>query len=166
MHKLFKRIIGTLEIGGGFLGIVLIFQMIFSSDVTLGKIIIGIIFIALYFYGILSGVLLFENHRKGIYLSKIFYLMQIPFIWFSIFGFQFVSGFHAYFFLKMRPIGVGGNFQLGSLFNINLLYPQENWVVGVNIFALAIFAYLTNLQDSISVPEDYELPNIALNSDG
>ena len=137
----------TITIGGGFHGSVLTFQSLFDS---LGQkpliLIIKAIFLSLYAYVTISGLLFVNNPQRTRPLLAAL-AIQIPWISSPVIVYKFATALQAvlsigspekagYFGLRL-----GSEFFLGSSWQFALL--QENpWRIGINVFALLLFMLL------------------------
>ena len=139
MTRWIRRLNIVLTIGGGFLGLAVTLQALFSLEASPPAVFtLYILFAALYAFGILVGIRLAEG--RGIERRLIlFYALQIPWISSPILGYRFASGFN----LSGALIGfeLNGFFRLGSDWQMNL-FQALPWGIGLNFFALAMAIYL------------------------
>lgn len=144
-----RRVLGSLALGGGFLGVVLILMQ-FMSGISPVSMLICTPFLALYSWGIWAGIAMLESHPDALQLNKWFWVIQIPY---------FLSGAVSYLFYAGGAVLIGWeltatkvNFQavFGSQFRliINAASPTE---IGVNIFAVGVAAYIWRLQVKTSL---------------
>lgn len=136
MNTLLRRGLGILDLGGGFLGLVLGLTL-FLKQPSLLAMLLEVPFLALYCWGIWCGVRTLENHPKALRTNVWFWLMQIPFLKSFFFSYWFASG--ALLFITYAPAGGNVSFmaRVGSEFQYSLLQPQQ-FQVGINVFAAAI----------------------------
>lgn len=140
-----KRILATLAIGGGFVGITLAFATMLSVTSVLNYLFLSL-FSCLYFYGIVCGVQLFEQIEPAAQTFKknrLFWLFQIPVFMTSFLGYEFTSG--ARFNLWFRlPNKIGLDVNIGSYMQYSLFDAQPS-SFGINLFALIICLYFSKL---------------------
>ena len=72
MHKIVRRILVILQVGGGFAGITfLVLSRPWAREAARGVWPALVVLVSLYSLGILAGVLLAEGQRRGIKLSAV-----------------------------------------------------------------------------------------------
>lgn len=134
-----KRLLLVFEIGGGFLGLAMTAQNLFTSEAEKLVLTPGIGFGLLYLFGIIAGLVLAENERAGILLSLIYHALQVPVFASSYLTYSFSSGFCLNIWLGAESTGT--NFYLGSHFAFYVL-SEMPWSFGLNLFAVIVFMYL------------------------
>jgi hypothetical protein len=145
MNKWMKRLLVVFQIGGSFAGLVINLQYLVARDVPVSSAILGLIFTAIFVFGIIAGVALIENERAGIVLSRIFQGMQIPFLSSGIIVYKFSCGLG--FYLIRLEMGMGHDhwFGFGCHYALHL-FRESPWAIGVNVVALVFFIYLVRLR--------------------
>ena len=139
MNIWFRRFLVVLTIGGGFLGVVILVDTLFTAQNT--PVLVYAIFaflIALYIYGIFAGIRLSEDANRYGYVL-FFYALQVPFLSSPILVYRFACGFHAT--IWVIGFSIGWMFRLGSDCQLTILQPNS-WGGGVNLFAAAILLAL------------------------
>ncbi|HTV85137.1 MAG TPA: hypothetical protein VME63_07015 [Dyella sp.] len=91
MRQVLFRLIGILEIAGGFFGMATILPRLLELG-PLRTAAIGLIAFALYAFVLVAGVLLLENSERGIHFSSIAQLLQLPLIATPIFSYALHCG--------------------------------------------------------------------------
>lgn len=79
MRQILFRLIGILEVAGGLYGMATVLPRLLEFG-PLRTAAIGLIAFALYAFVLVAGVLLLENSERGIRLSSIAQLLQLPLI--------------------------------------------------------------------------------------
>jgi formate/nitrite transporter FocA (FNT family) len=80
MNCWLRRLIAVIQIGGGFMGIIITLQALANGDKDSLYITSNIVFAMFFVLGIAAGAALLESAPLGLFLSKIFQLIQIPVI--------------------------------------------------------------------------------------
>jgi hypothetical protein len=104
MRLVLFRLIGILEIAGGFYGVVAALRRLLPLGST-HESIFALIDLAVFAFVLVAGVLLLDNSERGITLSRLAQLLQIPLIATSVFSYALSSGAFAnvYSTLHMPP---------------------------------------------------------------
>jgi hypothetical protein len=136
MRLILFRLIGILEVAGGFYGMAIVLPRLLAFG-PLHTAAIGLIEFAAYAFVLVAGVLLLENSERGIHLSSIAQLLQLPLIATSIFSYAFHSGacidLYAALHIPTRP---ELSWQFGSQrFVLGFFGPSVSRL-GVNVLAL------------------------------
>ena len=139
MNRLLKTIVSLIQIGGGLVGISLIGRSLLSNRLTNSTVIINIVFILVFFFGIMAGLALLTNSKPGLLMSVVFQAMQIPIFKGSTAAYSLFSG--ACFNLYRHKTGFGFNFLFGSSYHFSI-GTGNPWLLGVNILALVLFILL------------------------
>lgn len=134
------RIIGVLEIAGGFYGMVLMFRRLFPLGSTQDAI-LSLLGLLIYGFVLVAGVLLMENSERGVSLSRVAQLMQLPLIATPIFSYALHCGAFLNIFatVSMSP-HLGLDWHVGSQGFVLALGGPSVSRVGVNL--LALFSWL------------------------
>lgn len=138
MNVWVRRGISLLEIGGGAVGIVATAPFLFQPDRL--KIVLGMVALTYYLFGIGAGLLLAESNPKGLVSSKIYQFIQIPLVSSSFIGYSIASG--AYMCLIVDKTGIDIRGFLGSSLDLSILHPDSPWAIGINLVGLAAFLLL------------------------
>jgi len=135
MNIWFRRFLVVLTVGGGFFGAVISTDTLFAAKDTpvFGYAMIALV-IALYTYGIVSGIRLSEDASHYGHVL-FFYALQVPFFSSPILLYRFACGFHA----KIWVVGFsfGWMCRLGSDCQLAISQPNS-WGGAVNLFAAAV----------------------------
>jgi hypothetical protein len=91
MRQILFRLIGILEVAGGFYGLARVLPRLLEIG-PLRTAAIGLIELALYVFVLIAGVLLIENSERGVRLSSIAQLLQLPLIATPIFSYALHCG--------------------------------------------------------------------------
>lgn len=150
-NQKWNRIISIYEMIGGVLGLGITIFLIFS---TLPKLLsqevpifnkvflIAIILFAIggYSLSFIAGLFLWKKQSKGILLSIITQIIQIPKFAIAGFSYFFVSGLEL--FVTIDNSSLGFTTYLGSHFDISF-YPEDKaFLIGVNVIAFVVLSYL------------------------
>src|SRR5215469_9794238 len=120
MRQILFRLIGILEIAGGFYGMAGVLPRLLEFG-PLRTAAIGLIEFALYAFVLIAGVLLLENSERGIRFSSVAQLLQLPLIATPIFSYAL----HCGAFINLALILHGP------------IHPVLTWHFGSQGFALA-----------------------------
>lgn len=91
MRQILFRLIGILEVAGGFYGMAMQLPRLLEFG-PLRTAAIGLIAFALYAFVLVAGVLLLENSERGVRFSSIAQLLQLPLIATPIFSYGLYCG--------------------------------------------------------------------------
>lgn len=140
MRSFFFRIIGILEVAGGFYGMVSMFRRLFPLGSTQDAI-LALIGFLIYGFVMLAGALLLEGSERGVSFSKAAQLMQLPLIATPIFSYALHCGAFLNIFatVSMSP-HLGLDWHVGSQGFVLALGGPSVSRVGVNL--LALFSWL------------------------
>jgi hypothetical protein len=139
MNRLLKIIVSLIQIGGGLVGINLIGQSLVSNRLTNSTVIINIVFIVVFLFGILAGAALLLNSKSGLLMSALFQAIQIPIYKGSMLAYSLFSG--ACLKIYWHKAGYGFNFMFGSSYHFSI-DKSNTWMMGVNILALVLLFLL------------------------
>ncbi|RDS83941.1 hypothetical protein [Dyella psychrodurans] len=120
MRQILFRLIGILEVAGGFYGMASVLPRLLEFG-PLRTAAIGLIEFALYAFVLIAGVLLLENSERGVRFSSVAQLLQLPLIATPIFSYAL---------------------HCGAFINLSLIFhtpvhPSLTWHFGSQGFALA-----------------------------
>jgi hypothetical protein len=136
MRQILFRLIGILEVAGGFYGMAKVLPHLLEFG-PLRSAALGLIALAVYAFVMVAGVLLLENSERGIRFSSVAQLLQLPLIATPIFSYALHCGacidLYAAIHLPTRP---ELSWQFGSeRFALAFAGPGISRV-GVNLLAL------------------------------
>ena len=136
MRQILFRLIGILEIAGGFYGMAIVLPRLLAFG-PLRTAAIGLIEFALYAFVLVAGVLLLENSERGIRFSSIAQLLQLPLIATPIFTYALHCGACIDLFAAVHmPTRPELSWQFGSQrFALAFAGPAVSRL-GVNLLAL------------------------------
>jgi len=142
-----RRLFGVLTLGGSFTGFVVGAAFLVSPGGDWTRL-LSLPFMALYVWGIANGLAVLEERPDSLRWNRYFWLMQIPSLSSPLMGYMFISG--AAFHVTYAPLTSDWNYRahLGSQFTYSLLQMNAPFVIGVNLLAIAICAYLLYLGQS------------------
>ncbi|HEX3356973.1 MAG TPA: hypothetical protein VHS31_08385 [Tepidisphaeraceae bacterium] len=125
-----------MSVGGGFTGLVITLQMLFSPQVNSPPLaIICTIFILLYLFVLISGLLFVHNPQRVMPLA-VALVLQIPIVSSPILSFQFVAG--CMMGGGVTEAGPFGGVKIGADWQFNVLRALP-WGVGINVIPLILF---------------------------
>ncbi|GLQ98482.1 hypothetical protein [Dyella mobilis] len=91
MRQILFRLIGILEVAGGFYGMAIVLPRLLAFG-PLRMAAFGLIEFAIYAFVLVAGVLLLENSERGIRFSSVAQLLQLPLIATPIFSYALHCG--------------------------------------------------------------------------
>lgn len=144
-----RRLFGTLTLGGSFTGFVVGAAFLVSPGGDWTRL-LSLPFLALYVWGIINGLAVLEGRPDSLRWNRHFWLMQIPSFSSPLAGYMFISG--AAFHVTYAPLTSDWNYRvhLGSQFTYSLLQMKAPFIIGVNLVAIVIWAYLLHLGQASS----------------
>lgn len=147
MNKWLIRISVIMQIGGGFLGIVASLTNLFQAQFSVATIILTIIAIIFFIFGIYSAILLIERKSSGLDYSIIFNFVQIPVLTSPIISFYIHAG--AYFTITLGIVKFNFNYMLGSIWHISFFMRDESFSLGANLIAVIFFLLLDKAKNKL-----------------
>jgi len=120
----------------------------------------------LYVLSIRGGFLLWKGKEKGIGISVIVQIFQIPYIITSSFIYYFVSGLQIVVgtIISSNMIKIMATFQLGSLFAVYFENTVKSIELGINIIPIVVILYLRRIKKiakSNQLEDKNEVANVA-----
>ncbi|GAB2580635.1 hypothetical protein ISP15_06425 [Dyella jejuensis] len=136
MRQILFRLIGILEVAGGFYGMATLLPRLLAFG-PLRTAAIGLIAFAFYAFVLVAGVLLLENSERGVRFSSVAQLLQLPLIATPIFSYAMHSGACIDLFAAVHlPTRPELSWQFGSQnFRLAFAGPAVSRL-GVNVLAL------------------------------
>ena len=135
MRNVLFRLIGILEVAGGFFGIVNMLRRLlpFGSHDSL----VAVIGLVLYAFVLVAGVLLLEGSERGVSLSSWAQLLQLPLIATPILSYALFSGGYVNVYATLHlPVHLGLDWHFGSEgFLLAVAGPGVSRL-GINLLAL------------------------------
>ncbi len=145
------RVIGVLQIGGGFLGLTTTLELLVTREHSLATAIVTLVIMGVFVFGILAGLALLERRRFGIRGSQMFQLIQIPILASSLLVYRLSAGL-------LIGVGIGGReTQLAFVSRLGTdweLYvgADRPWLVGINLAAVAALVFLWRVEHTLVKP--------------
>jgi hypothetical protein len=129
------RLIGILEVAGGFFGMVHMLRRLLplgSHDAIVA--VIGLVF---YVFVLIAGVLLLENSERGVTFSSWAQLLQLPLIATPIFSYGFHCGAFVNVYASLHlPVQLWMDWQAGSEGFVLAVAGPSLSRLGINLLAL------------------------------
>lgn len=139
-----RRLLGTLALGGGFLGLVVILTQILQGASAV-SLLLYIPFSAVFAWGVWAGIAMLESHPDALQLNKWYWAVQIPYFLTQPLSAFFYSGGAVLFGFQIHERKMNLQALFGSQFQF-AINSERVTEVGINIFALLAAAYLWHLQ--------------------
>lgn len=139
MNRWIKRLLVLLQIGGGYTGLCISLNSLFSLGCIDAEAISCIAFVLMYLFGIICGYLMIENEFVGIRYSMLYQLVQIASISTPLVTYVFSSG--AMFNFVWENGNIGFHYEIGSMFKF-CLYKDAPLAMSVNILPSLFFIFL------------------------
>lgn len=141
-----RRLLGILDLGGGFLGAVLILNLLLRPltplvPTTFWSRIFALPFLGLYCWGIWCGVRTLENEGAAIRANLWYWGIQIPCFMSSLVGYLFASGALLVIAFTPRTARTEFMIKIGSQFQYSIAEGKQ-FQVGINCFALVVYLLL------------------------
>lgn len=136
MRQILFRLIGILEIAGGFYGLARVLPRLLEIG-PLRTAAIGLIELALYVFVLVAGVLLIENSERGVRFSSIAQLLQLPLVATPVFSYALHCGGFVNLYVTLHiPTHPDIGWHFGSEgFILQFVGPAVSHL-GVNLLAL------------------------------
>lgn len=158
-NQKWNRIISIYEMIGGIVGlgvtIFLIFKILpqlLNQEATISNkaflIVLLIYAIGGYLLSFIAGLFLWKKQTKGILLSIITQIIQIPKFTIAGFSYFFVSG--ADLFIAISNSSLDLTAYLGSHWNISFYPEDKTFLIGINIIAIIMLIKLKYTHDKTS----------------
>ena len=140
------RTLGLLAVAGSALGVVMMLPILLQASLFRGLDQFALFAtLCLYGYGIWSGVQAFNSREGWKFHARNFWLAQVPALSTSAVTFILSCGAGAWLFLRLgeHSVGVTGSAYLGSAYQWSYMQHKSESLLGLNLFAAAIAAWLT-----------------------
>lgn len=135
MRNFLFRLIGILEVAGGFFGMVNMLRRLLPFGTH--DSIVAVIGFAFYLFVLIAGVLLLENSERGITFSGWAQLMQLPLIATPMFSYGFHCGAFVNVFATLHlPVQLGLDWHIGSEGFVLAVAGPGVARLGINLLAL------------------------------
>ena len=135
MRNFLFRLIGILEVAGGFFGMVNMLRRLlpFGSHDS----IVAVIGLFFYVFVLIAGVMLLENSERGVTFSGWAQLMQLPLIATPIFSYGFHCGAFVNVYASLHlPVQLGLDWHVGSEGFLLAVAGPGVARLGINLLAL------------------------------
>lgn len=136
MRSFLFRLIGVLEIAGGFLGVVAMARRLLPLGSTY-QTLLSLIGLALFGFILLAGVWLVEGSERGVAFSRVAQLLQLPLLATPIFSYALHSGAFLNVFMTLQSSPrLGLDWHIGSHGFVLALAGPAVSRIGINLLAL------------------------------
>ncbi|WP_267226434.1 hypothetical protein [Dyella silvae] len=135
MRNFLFRLIGILEVAGGFFGMVNMLRRLlpFGSHDSL----VAVIGLVLYVFVMVAGVLLLEGSERGVSLSGWAQVLQLPLIATPILSYALFSGGYVNVYATLHlPVSLGLDWHFGSEGFVLAVAGPSVSRLGINLLAL------------------------------
>ncbi|WP_243042166.1 hypothetical protein [Dyella sedimenti] len=135
MRNFLFRLIGILEVAGGFMGLVAMLRRLlpFGSHDSL----VAVIGLVLYAFILVAGVLLLEGSERGVSLSGWAQLLQLPLVATPVLSYALHSGGFVNVYATLHlPVRLGLDWHFGSEGFLLAVAGPAVARVGINLLAL------------------------------
>jgi len=136
MRSFLFRLIGILEVAGGFLGVVAMIRRLLPLGSTY-ETLMAVIGLMLFGFILVAGVLLLEGSERGVTLSRVAQLLQLPLIATPVLSYALhAGGFVNVFAVIHGGVRLGMDYHIGSHgFLLAVAGPGVSRI-GLNLLAL------------------------------
>ena len=136
MRSFLFRLIGILEVAGGFYGVVTMLRRLLPLGSTHDSI-VAVIGLALYGFVLVAGFELLGNTERGVTFSRIAQLLQLPLIATPIFSYALHCGGYVNVFATLHlPVHLGLDWHFGSEGFLLAVAGPGMSRIGINLLAL------------------------------
>lgn len=136
MRILLFRLIGIFEIVGGFLGVVASVRRLLPLGSTY-EALMALIALAVFGFILVAGVLLLEGSERGVSLSRVAQLLQLPLLATPVLSYALhAGGFVNVFAIVHGGVQLGLDYRLGTHGFVLAVAGPAVWHIGLNLLAL------------------------------
>ncbi|HEX5304491.1 MAG TPA: hypothetical protein VFW82_00235 [Dyella sp.] len=136
MRSFFFRLIGILEIAGGFLGVVASVRRLLPLGSTY-ETLMALIALAVFGFILVAGVLLVEGSERGVALSRVAQLLQLPLLATPVLSYALHAGAFVNVFATLQSTPrLGIDWHVGGHGFVLALAGPAVSRVGINLLAL------------------------------
>ena len=136
MRSFLFRLIGILEVAGGFLGVVAMIRRLLPLGSTY-ETLMAVIGLALFGFILIAGVLLLEGSERGVSLSRVAQLLQLPLIATPVLSYALhAGGFVNVFAVIHDGMRLGLDYHIGSHGFVLAAAGPGVSRIGLNLLAL------------------------------
>lgn len=150
VHKQLKAL-AIYQIAGGVLGILLTAWVLFQGEVVLDQPALRVTFFAvgLFVFSILCGRMLLRNAHRGLVVSLINQVLQVVYVTFGAFSFQYVAGLRIGFGFDMVGSWVFKFRMALSSFEFQAGTDTGEKFIGINLVALFLIFWIERLLEQV-----------------
>lgn len=136
------RIIAVFLVAGGLLGILSLVMMHFhlAQQHQSLPVISSVVSVALFAWGILTGIALWRATPRGFRWAKILFALQVPVFHFARLTYEFSTGFSFRVMVGNTNRYIGGD--IGSSLTFDVSPQSLGFMFGINIVAVIALVYL------------------------
>ena len=136
------RIIAVFLVAGGLLGILSLVMMHFhlAQQHQSLPVISSVVFVALFAWGILTGIALWRATPRGFKWAKILFALQVPVFHVARLTYEFSTGFSFRVMIGNTSRYIGGD--IGSSLSFAVSPQSLGFMFGINIVAVIALVYL------------------------
>ena len=145
MSKAPRRLISSLEVAGGFFGLLFLAKQLPGLRLDIYVILLAPIAISIFLLSFIAGVLLWRDHRAGRMASIIVQTIQLPKVVSPLLTFLFSFGLDFYPYIQInegRVLHTGVDFKISSFYNLYLNRIGTPFAVGISIPAIFLLIVL------------------------
>lgn len=136
MRSFLFRLIGILEIAGGFLGVVASVRRLLPLGSTYESL-MALIALALFGFILVAGVLLVEGSERGVSLSRVAQLLQLPLLATPVLSYALhAGGFVNVFAIVQGGVRLGLDYRIGTHGLVLAVAGPAVAHIGINLLAL------------------------------
>jgi hypothetical protein len=136
MRSFLFRLIGILEIAGGFLGVVASVRRLLPLGSTY-ETLMAVIALAVFGFILVAGVLLMEGSERGVALSRVAQLLQLPLLATPVLSYALHAGAFVNVFAVIHGgVRLGLDYHLGSHGFVLAVAGPGVSRIGLNLLAL------------------------------
>ncbi len=151
MNTWIRLLLVTMTVGGGFTGVILVTQLLLSpQSQNTGNLIIMLIFVLLYLFILISGLIFVQNPDRTALLF-VSLAIQIPVIHSPLISYQLTSGFS--FIPGITSNGFNFDLRFGNPFFL-YFFKGPPWGAGVNFVAFVLLLILVHHVRQQSITEN------------
>jgi hypothetical protein len=137
-----KRVLGLLPIIGGGAGLTLLTSMLASQSLTPLGVALMLCFACVYALGIVAGLWMLEGHRHAVALNLVFWALQVPQLYSPVASYLFWAPANLGIWWNVTASKAGLSYQVGSSFQFSMFSAGMDFILALNLFALACSLYL------------------------
>jgi hypothetical protein len=137
-----KRMLGLLPIIGGGAGLTLLASTLANQSPSPLTLAIMLCFACVYALGIIAGLRMLEGHRHAVALNLVFWTLQVPQLYSPVASYLFWAPTNLGVWWNLTASKAGLSYQVGSSFQFSVFSAGMDFILALNLFALACSLYL------------------------